>query len=230
MRRRARLLWSRAGAASDDCKGDIPIVPIRLSALLSVDFVAFVNNVALMSTTHHLDRPASRADDHGRPIEAYPSLRSAAKLIGITAAKLSRRSDVERVQAGREQRIPAAEVVRLAAFYRRRPPSRVAAELMERAISVDPGLKEIIGDEVDAALEQVPVAQVGVSIAAFVEAAQRLLPPVLAEQVDAAVRGGEHGKSAVGWSPGTSARGAAPPLEGGERVTRSRAAELLGDS
>src|ERR1700736_2417420 len=103
-----------------------------------------------MSTVTHIEHPsASHEGDSPRPVEAYPSLRSAARLIGITAGTLSRRKDVERVPAGREQRIPAAEVVRLAGIYCRRPPSRVAAELVEHAISVDPGSEQVIGQEVD---------------------------------------------------------------------------------
>jgi hypothetical protein len=155
-----------------------------------------------MATSSHIERPAFHTGGDPRPIEAYPSLRLAAKMIGVTGATLSRRKDVERVGAGREKRIPAAEVVRLAGFYRRRPPSRVAAELVERAIGVDPGLEEIIGQEVDAALERVPVAQAGVSLDAFLETARRLLPAALAEQVAASVRGKKHGDSAAGWSPG----------------------------
>jgi hypothetical protein len=156
-----------------------------------------------MATTSHIERRAFHTGEDARPIEAYPSLRSAAKLVGVTAATLSRREDVERVRAGREQRIPAAEVVRLAGFYRRRPPSRVAAELVERAIRVDPGLEEIIGQEVDTALEQLPVAQIGVRLDAFLETAHRLLPAALARQVEASVHVEHHADSAVGWSPGT---------------------------
>jgi hypothetical protein len=155
-----------------------------------------------MATRSHIERPAIRRGDDPRPIEAYPSLRTAAKLIGVTAATLSRRKDVERVRAGREQRVPAAEVVRLAGFYRRRPPSRVAAELVERAIRVDPDLEEIIGQEADAALERVTVAQTGVLLDTFLETAHRLLPAALAEQVEASMRSEQHGDSAVGWSPG----------------------------
>jgi hypothetical protein len=156
-----------------------------------------------MSTTTHRELPPSRASEDVRPVEAYPSLRSAAKLIGVSAATLSRRTDLERVRAGREQRIPAAEVVRLAAFYRRRAPSRVAAQLVQHAVSVDPGLEGTIGAEVDAALEGVPVVRTGVSddIQAFLQTARRLLPARLAEQVEASVRDQRHGNSATGWSP-----------------------------
>ena len=156
-----------------------------------------------MSTTTPREHQASGASEHERPIEAYPSLRGAAKLIGVSAATLSRRTDVERVRAGREQRIPAAEVVRLAGFYRRQAPSRVAAQLVQLAVSVDPSLEGIIGAEVDAALELVPVVQTGVAvdIQAFLQTAGRLLPAPLAEQVEASVRNQQHGDSATGWSP-----------------------------
>jgi len=156
-----------------------------------------------MSTTAHTAHAArSDAGDQARPVEAYPSLRAAAKLIGITAGALSRRKDVERVRAGREERIPAAEVVRLAGIYRRRPPSRVAAELVSHAISIDPGLEESVGLEVDAALEHVAVPKVDVSVGAFIEAARRLLPAPLAAQVEATLHAERQGNSTVGGSPG----------------------------
>lgn len=136
-----------------------------------------------------------------RPIEAYPSLRSAAKFVGISAAALSRRKDVERVRAGREERIPAAEVVRLAGVYRRRPPSQVAAELVQHAIRVDPGLDEAVGREVDAALEQVPPAHSEIAIDGFLRMARQLLPAELAAQIKASVDAERPGESAVGWSP-----------------------------
>jgi hypothetical protein len=135
-------------------------------------------------------------------VEAYPSLRSAASLVGITPGALSRRKDVERISAGREERIPAAEVVRLAGTYRRRSPSRVAAELVERAIAIDPELEDAIGREVDATLERLPDAGGDVSLAGFLSEAHRLLPPALAAQVEEALHDdGIHGDSAVGWSP-----------------------------
>lgn len=156
-----------------------------------------------MTTATHREHQASAASQRERPIEAYPSLRAAAKLIGVSAATLSRRTDVERVRAGREQRIPAAEVVRLAGFYRRRAPSRVAAQLVQLAVTADPGLEDIIGAEVDAALELIPVVQTGVAvdIPTFLQTAGRLLPAPLAQQVEASVRDQRRGNSATGWSP-----------------------------
>ncbi len=111
-------------------------------------------------------------------------MRRAAKMVGITTGALSRRRDVERLSAGREKRIPAAEVVRLAATYRRRPPSRVAAELVEHAISVDPALEDVIGREVDDALERYGSTDGSVDVATFVNQADRFLPLVLEDRPD----------------------------------------------
>ncbi len=136
------------------------------------------------------------------PVEVYPSLRAAAKLIGITPAALSRRDDVTRIRAGRETRLPAGEVVRLATIYRRRAPSRVAAELVQRAIAIDPSLEEVIGREVDVALEETASRRAAdASIEQFLDAAHRLLPPALAKQVDLALRSDCRGAKLIGWSP-----------------------------
>jgi hypothetical protein len=135
-------------------------------------------------------------------VEAYPSMRCAARMVGITTGALSRRRDVERLCAGNEKRIPAAEVVRLAATYRRRPPSRVAAELVEHAIGVDPALEDIVGREVDTALERFGSAERSTDVAAFVSQADRLLPPPLAVQVRAILENDAPvGTSGAGWSP-----------------------------
>jgi len=77
----------------------------------------------------------------------------------------------------------------------------VAAELVEHAIVVDPEFEEVIGNEVDAALEQVPVARPAVSVSVFLETAHRLLPPTLARQVETSLSSEARGSSAVGWSP-----------------------------
>ena len=136
-------------------------------------------------------------------MEAYPSMRGAARMVGITTGALSRRRDVERLSAGREKRIPAAEVVRLAATYRRRPPSRVAAELVEHAISVDPELEDVIGREVDDALERYSSNGGSADVATFVNQADRFLPPALAAQVRAILQNETPIGSGTGWSPAT---------------------------
>lgn len=138
-----------------------------------------------------------------RPVEAYPPLRLAAKLIGVSASTLSRRADIERIDAGREVRIPAAEVVRLASEYRKRGVSRVAGELVERAAPMGADVQQLVGLEVDEALRHEEPRHLEIPDAAsFVAHAHRLLPAALARQVEATLGAEkELGSSAVGWSP-----------------------------
>jgi hypothetical protein len=147
-------------------------------------------------------QPASSDWESDLPVEAYPSLRAAAKLIGVSPSTLSRRPDVVRVSAANQERIPAGEVVRLAAIYRRRRVSRVAAQLVERAASADTEAQGLVGAEVDRAMEQVPVSSPSPDIGAFIIEARRRLPEELAAQVEATLRRDvEPGHSTVGWTP-----------------------------
>jgi hypothetical protein len=155
-------------------------------------------------SAHAFSRPARSGErESDLPVEAYPSLRVAAKLIGVSPSTLSRRVDVVRVSAANQERIPAGEVVRLAAIYRRARVSRVAATLVERAASAGAEAQERVGAEVDRAMEQVPVSSPGPGVAAFIIEARRRLPEDLAAQVEAALkRDVEPGHSTVGWTPG----------------------------
>lgn len=136
-----------------------------------------------------------------RPIEAYPSLRAAAELIGVNASTLSRRADVQRVRAGREERVPAAEVIRLAAEYGRRRLSRVAGELVERAARTE--VQSEIAREVDEALERFSRAPDPDADDAFLAEARRRLPAPLVAQIEATLHSAPGtGRSTVGWSPG----------------------------
>ena len=144
--------------------------------------------------------PTASTPDAVLPVEGYPSLRRAAELVGVSASTLSRRDDILVVAAGRETRVPAAEVLRLAALYGRRRMSRVAAELVEYAAATDARVS--IAREVDDALArhaqtpEVPAPQ------AFLDEARRLLPAPLVAQIEATL--GTHemgGRSTVGWSP-----------------------------
>lgn len=121
-------------------------------------------------------------------VAGYPSLRTAARLVGVSASTLSRRSEVAWVQAGQEKRIPAGEVVRLAALYRRRRLSRVAGELVERAAPQGPEVQEAVGEEVDVALERYSAPRIPQDAEAFLAEAHRRLPKVLAAQVEETLR------------------------------------------
>jgi hypothetical protein len=138
---------------------------------------------------------------------AYPSLRQAAELIGVNASTLSRRKDVARVRAGQEVRMPAREVIRLAAVYRRRPLSEVAAALVARAQRFPGSAREAVTTEVDQALElhQAPPTEPTIDMKAFLSAADSLLPAHLAFEVRTALAGratnAEATGGVVGWSP-----------------------------
>jgi hypothetical protein len=136
----------------------------------------------------------------------YPSLREAAELIGVSASTLSRRDDLVRVPAGREQRIPAAEVLRLVDVYKNVPVGRVAALLVERGQRHDPEVRRALEDEVDQALEGIPPTfSIDSDLQSFLRDAERHLPRNLAAQVKAAVRSRKGAvRSVKGWSPESS--------------------------
>lgn len=158
-----------------------------------------------MAPTRTISKPSTAATpptplNTELQVEGYPSLRRAAELVGVSASTLSRRHEIERIDAGRETRVPAAEVMRLAAFYRKRRLSRVAAELVEYAAASDAA--ETITREVDAALALYSCLPVVAAPQAFLAEARRLLPASLVAQIEATLstpHTGEH--SSVGWSP-----------------------------
>lgn len=147
---------------------------------------------------------ADRTEETTAVEVAYPSLREAAELIGVSASTLSRRDDLVSLSAGRERRVPAAEVVRLAANYKNVPVSRVAALLIERVAREEPEIQEQLEREVDEALEATPPTySVSGDLQSFVRDAERHLPADLAAQVKAAVNSGEERRlrSVTGWTP-----------------------------
>jgi hypothetical protein len=81
-----------------------------------------------------VDIPRTRAAGSGGtpPSWLWPSLRSAATIVGVNASTLSRR-DVPTTQAGSEQRVAPVTVMELGDHYRRRPIGEVAAELVDVA-------------------------------------------------------------------------------------------------
>jgi hypothetical protein len=116
------------------------------------------------------------------PLLAYPTLTEAARLLGVSASTLSRRDDLVCERMGeRDKRIPAAEVMRLAAAYRKRSLGEVAADLIGCARERTPRHAEHVQEEVERFFEQSepPAAPDG----AFLAEAKRALPAGLYEQV-----------------------------------------------
>ena len=132
----------------------------------------------------------------------YLSLRAAAKLIGKNPSVLSRRRDLVRESVGQEQRIPSAEVIRLASVYRSRPLSSVAGELVARAAVAGPEVQRLIADEVDGALEWFSDNRRDDPHDAFIAEAYRRLPPELAQQVERTLSQEKEAVAGfVGWAP-----------------------------
>src|ERR1022692_335145 len=86
---------------------------------------------------------------------AYPTLTEAALLLGVSASTLSRRDDLVCERMGdRDKRVPAGEVMRLAAVYRKRSLGEVAADLIGRVQERSPEHAEHVRDEVERFFEQ----------------------------------------------------------------------------
>jgi hypothetical protein len=113
---------------------------------------------------------------------AYPTLSEAARLLGVSASTLSRRDDLACERMGeRDKRVAAAEVMRLAAVYRKRSLGEVATGLIARTRERVPEHAEHVREEVERFFEQSEPA--GLSAREFLAEAERALPADLYEQV-----------------------------------------------
>lgn len=131
----------------------------------------------------------------------YVSLRAAAKLIGVSASTLSRRKDLLRVSAGQEERVPAAEVIRLAATYQRTPLSSVAGALVAHAAAAGADVQHLVADEVDGALEWFSEDRRNDQHGAFIAEAHHRLPRELALQIERTLTWEGPVTGFTGWSP-----------------------------
>jgi hypothetical protein len=114
---------------------------------------------------------------------AYPTLTEAAGLLGVSASTLSRRGDLACERMGeRDKRVPAEEVMRLAAVYRKRSLGEVAADLIARARERSPEHAGVVVEEVEGFFEQ-EGASAGLSRGEFLAEAERALPAELYEEV-----------------------------------------------
>ena len=114
---------------------------------------------------------------------AYPTLTETARLLGVSASTLSRREDLAHERMGeRDMRIPACEVMRLAAIYRKRSLGEVAADLISRALDNTPTHVEHVQEEVERFFEE-GTSSPASSESTFLAEAKRALPADLYEQV-----------------------------------------------
>lgn len=117
-------------------------------------------------------------------LQAYPNIRAAAKILGVSPSTLSRRPDLRVEARGERDRVlSAAEILRLGAIFRKRSLNDVAYDLLEHARAADPADAQRVENEIEAFFE------VGVPSTdqreQFITLARRLLPPDLYAQIEA---------------------------------------------
>lgn len=140
-----------------------------------------------MPITHHT-ATAPRKHEQRVPaglLAAYPTLRQAARLIGVHASSLSRR-DLPLEHAGREARFPPRLVLELAAHYRRRDEYEVGGALLDYALAHAPDRVGEIEAEIERYFEETGGRDTPLDTDRFLEEARRHLPPALYAQVERA--------------------------------------------
>lgn len=142
-----------------------------------------------MPTTDHTAR-ASREREERVPVgllAAYPTLRQAARMIGVHASSLSRR-DLTVEHAGREARLSPRLVLELAAHYRRRDEYEVGGALLDYALARAPDHVAEIEAELEHYFEETGEHDAPLDSESFLEEARRRLSPALYAQVERAYR------------------------------------------
>jgi hypothetical protein len=112
----------------------------------------------------------------------YPNLTEAAHLLGVSVATLSRQKLNGIRMGGRDIRLSPTEVLAHADFFKRRPLTEVAGELVERAYKVAPEVADNVVAEVDKVLSARPSLRSGTAIH-FLAEARRVLPRRLYAQI-----------------------------------------------
>jgi hypothetical protein len=126
------------------------------------------------------------ATDFTASLEAYPNIRAAAELIGVSPSTLSRREDLGAEHRGERDRVlRPAEVLRLAAIYRKRSLNDVAQELIDHARKASPDEAPRVEKEVEAFFEGRLMPDN--SHSEFLALARRLLPAWLYRKVEETV-------------------------------------------
>lgn len=145
---------------------------------------------------------APSSPGNAESLQAYPNLSTAARILGISASTLSRRDDTAVESRGERDRVLAPkEVLRLAAIFRRRSLNDVAQGLLDHARGSAPEEAARIEEEIEQFFESRTIKDS--QRVEFLELAQRLLPPVLAQQVEAVLRepGDDLPDVVRGWIP-----------------------------
>jgi hypothetical protein len=141
-----------------------------------------------MAISDHSRLAAVDSKDRIAVLQGWPSLRRSAEILNVDVSSLSR-SHVPTEACGREKRVAPADVIGLAAYYRRRSLSEVAAALIDHALqNADPDAVEAIELEVEVALRERGSAPAAPH-SDWLQQARRALPAHLFAEVEAAVSG-----------------------------------------
>jgi hypothetical protein len=118
-------------------------------------------------------------------LAAYPTLRQAARMIGVHASSLCRR-ELPVEHAGREARLAPRLVLELAAHYRRRDEYEVGGALVDYALAHAPDQVGAIEEEIGHYFEETGDRDAPLDTVSFLEEARRRLPAALYAQVERA--------------------------------------------
>lgn len=119
-------------------------------------------------------------------LAAYPTLRAAARMLGVDPSALSKKKDLPTLARGDERRFPPALVLDLARHYNRRALAAVASDLLDYAYDNAEDYARSVDSEIEAAMGPSPATVV--SGDAFLAEARRALPSDLFERVQRAYR------------------------------------------
>lgn len=144
-----------------------------------------------------------RGADGTHSLQAYPNIRAAASILGVAPSTLSRRADLHAEARGERDRVlPASEILRLAAVFRKRSLNDVAYDVLEHARAAAPDEVQRVENEVEAFFEGNAV-HYSEQREELVTLAHRLLPADLCTEIEAALErtGSNLPECIQGWPP-----------------------------
>lgn len=109
-------------------------------------------------------------------LAAYPTLRQAAKMLGVATSSLSRRRGLVFEIYGREHRLSPRAVMVLASYYQRRSEYEVAGSLLDYACEHAPNAVKDVEQELDEYLQATSERDAPLDADAFLAAVKHHLP------------------------------------------------------
>jgi hypothetical protein len=144
----------------------------------------------------------ARGADSTESLQAYPNIRAAAQILGVSASTLSRRADRSVERRGERDRVLApAEVLRLGVIFRKRSLNDVAHDLLEHARAASPDEAQRVENEIEAFFEASVVSSD--QREQLVTLARRFLPADLCARIETVLeeRGADLPEDMQGYTP-----------------------------